>query len=157
MRTAYIPAPIYFGQLFDLVCRYRLVRRSPLGPEGASCDHRESTDMPSSSTQLHLPSSKSHTGGCLQYNLDGLPVVWLGAVLTLKLISLIGSAVTWRTARRKAILSQSTSTTCTESQSPKLAKSAPTLRESAVSKSEKQSKHARSESATVTRSWDPVV
>ncbi|KAF5400526.1 hypothetical protein PHET_06136 [Paragonimus heterotremus] len=158
MRTlAYIPAPIYFGQLFDLVCQYRLVRRSPLGPEDTTCDHRGPTDTLSSTTQLHLPSSKSYTGGCLQYNLDGLPVVWLGAVLTLKLISLIGSAVTWRVARRKAILSQSTSTTCTESLSPKLAKSAPTLRESAVSKSEKQSKHARSVSATVTCSWDPIV
>ncbi|KAF6775486.1 hypothetical protein AHF37_04709 [Paragonimus kellicotti] len=158
LRTlAYIPAPIYFGQLFDLVCRYRLVRRSPLGPEDASCDHREPTDTLSSTTQLHLPSSKSYTGGCLQYNLDGLPVVWLGAVLTLKLISLIGSTITWRMARRKAILSQSISTTCTESLSSKLAKSVPTLRESVISKSEKQSKHARSVSATVTRSWDPVV
>ncbi|CAL8081498.1 unnamed protein product [Calicophoron daubneyi] len=91
LRTlAYIPAPIYFGQLFDLVCQYRLVG----GDRSAGAIYRSSDNR---QTQI---------GACLQYNLEGLPLVWLGMVLALKLISLTGSTLTWKAARYRASKSQ---------------------------------------------------
>lgn len=38
-------------------------------------------------------------GGCLEYNLEGLPFIWLGTVCVLKIISLIGSTITWWLAK----------------------------------------------------------
>ncbi|CAH8657173.1 unnamed protein product [Dicrocoelium dendriticum] len=102
MRTlAYIPAPIYFGQLFDLVCQYRItVGENGESTSSSGCTVPIPSDPPASvlSTREQMP-TPSHTGACLQYNLEGLPLVWLGLVLSLKLVSLAGATTTWRVAR----------------------------------------------------------
>ncbi|TPP62475.1 putative organic anion transporter [Fasciola gigantica] len=138
MRTlAYIPAPIYFGQLFDLVCQYRLVtngdpsQQSPVygarqhnhnSPNKTVVTAAASHPVLSSNTLpiAEVPTSAIQTGACLQYNLEGLPVVWLGMILSLKLVSLIGAASTWYASRRLAQRQGQTGANCstTGSRSP---------------------------------------
>ncbi|KAH8856612.1 Solute carrier organic anion transporter family member 4A1 [Schistosoma japonicum] len=48
-----------------------------------------------------LDEHSAASGGCLEYNLEGLPFIWLGTVCALKVISLIGSTVTWWLAKRQ--------------------------------------------------------
>ncbi|VDQ03006.1 unnamed protein product [Trichobilharzia regenti] len=136
VRTlAYIPAPIYFGQLFDLACQYRLdsvnqqysstASPSPspsvlFSDQPSSFIHQNESISPSSSSSSSLlllqnslysstqsAAAASHQlmtsgtgdGGCLEYNLEGLPFIWLGTVCALKVVSLIGSTITWRLAK----------------------------------------------------------
>ncbi|KAK4467647.1 hypothetical protein MN116_008588 [Schistosoma mekongi] len=134
VRTlAYIPAPIYFGQLFDLACQYRTNTKNhysniPSSPSAVVVNGNESSSMNSNasivsslptmlSTQnssLFVPSTyassllsaspdehSATSGGCLEYNLEGLPFIWLGIVCALKVISLIGSTITWWLAKRQ--------------------------------------------------------
>ncbi|KER23856.1 hypothetical protein T265_14549, partial [Opisthorchis viverrini] len=106
MRTlAYIPAPIYFGQLFDAVCQYRV-------PKANNLHHSSdppTVQLPTSAGVMLTRAGSSQDGSCIQYNVDGLPFVWLGLVLALKLISLISALLTWQIARRQTALLKSTS------------------------------------------------
>ncbi|CAH8632155.1 unnamed protein product [Heterobilharzia americana] len=127
VRTlAYIPAPIYFGQLFDLACQYRSNSVNHHSSPSKLTNYETSTLMnktqPTSTSFLLLQNSLSTSaiaattasmssdqqpivdnvsGGCLEYNLEGLPFIWLGAVCALKVISLIGSTITYWLAKRQ--------------------------------------------------------
>ncbi|GAA51875.1 Solute carrier organic anion transporter member 5A1 [Clonorchis sinensis] len=106
MRTlAYIPAPIYFGQLFDAVCQYRVPKANNLHDPSDP----PTVQLPTSAGMMLTRAGSSQDGSCIQYNVDGLPFVWLGLVLALKLISLISALLTWQIARRQAALPKSTS------------------------------------------------
>ncbi|CAI2733078.1 unnamed protein product [Schistosoma spindalis] len=134
VRTlAYIPAPMYFGQLFDLACQYRsnpidryssspinnnesllmntnvlsslsnssiLSSSSSFSPSSSPLSSIYSSSSTTTATTMSLDQKYSTTaGGCLEYNLEGLPFIWLGTVCVLKIISLIGSTVTWWLAK----------------------------------------------------------
>ncbi|CAH8639891.1 unnamed protein product [Schistosoma rodhaini] len=136
VRTlAYIPAPMYFGQLFDLACQFRsnpmdhyssipinnneslsmdtnvlsslsnssiLSSSSSFSPSSSSLSSIYSPSSTTTATTMSLDQKYSTTaGGCLEYNLEGLPFIWLGTVCVLKIISLIGSTITWWLAKRQ--------------------------------------------------------
>lgn len=59
-----------------------------------------SSSSTTTATTMSLDQKYSTTaGGCLEYNLEGLPFIWLGTVCVLKIISLIGSTITWWLAK----------------------------------------------------------
>ncbi|VEL07132.1 unnamed protein product [Protopolystoma xenopodis] len=91
---AYIPAPVYFGQLLDLACQYRVLPVASQLPR-----MREDAINATSNTGGSSLKIGPAEGSCVEYNLSALPMAWLGGVIVLKLISCVLLMLTFLAAR----------------------------------------------------------
>ncbi|PAA83864.1 hypothetical protein BOX15_Mlig018595g1, partial [Macrostomum lignano] len=72
---AFIPAPIYFGSLFDSTCLLR-------ANDGSTCDRAN--------------------GACTEYDLSRLPYMWIGVILALKLLGFLFASASYFSCRSAA-------------------------------------------------------
>ncbi|KAL3312445.1 hypothetical protein Ciccas_008961, partial [Cichlidogyrus casuarinus] len=112
IRTlAFVPAPIYFGQLLDSVCQHR----EKLVPDVPDMEDRKAvcaanvnllgalTGNETSNADLQISVKGLILGACKVYYSAGLPIVWLGGLLCLKLASLFSLMLTYKVARSRAL------------------------------------------------------